>query len=176
MTFAAVDWGEVLRFDTPVLEIAARGSAVYLFLFLLLRLVLKRQSGSLGVTDLLVLVLIADAAQNAMADDYRSVPDGLVLVSVIVFWAWFLDWLGFHVPFMERLLKPRKLPLVRDGRVLVANLRRELVTREELHSQLREQGVDDIGKVRAAFMEPNGQISVITIDDGQKPVRHEVTT
>nr|MBP7571903.1 DUF421 domain-containing protein [Acidobacteriota bacterium] len=73
-----VDWGRVFAFDTPWLEIVVRGTAIYLGLFLLLRLVLKRQAGTVGITDLLVIVLIADAAQNAMADDYRSVPDGLL--------------------------------------------------------------------------------------------------
>ena len=71
-----------------------RGTAAYLFLFVLLRLT-KRQTGSLSVSDLLVLVLIADAAQNAMAGDYKSLPDGLILVSAIVFWSFALDWLGY---------------------------------------------------------------------------------
>jgi len=73
-----------------------------LALFLLLRLVLKRQSGNMGVTDLLVIVLIADAAQNAMASDYKSVPDGLLLVSTIVFWSYALDWLSYHFPRFGR--------------------------------------------------------------------------
>ena len=60
-------------------------------MFALLRFVLKREAGTLAITDLLVVVLIADAAQNAMADDYRSVPDGLLLVATIVFWSYALD-------------------------------------------------------------------------------------
>ncbi len=131
---------------------------------MLLRLVLKRESGALGVTDLLVVVLIADAAQNAMADDYRSVPDGIVLVAVIVFWAWMLDWLGFHFRAFERFAKPPKLPLVDNGELRLDNMRQELVTREELASQLRKQGIDDLARVRVAYMEPDGNISVLTHD------------
>lgn len=80
------DWRTVLLPATPVLEIALRGSVIYLTLFALLRFVLRRQAGTLSIGDLLVVVIIADAAQNAMADDYRSIPDGVLLVAVIVFW------------------------------------------------------------------------------------------
>src|SRR3954451_9015343 len=92
--------------ETPVPEIFIRGTAMYLVLFLLLRLTLKRQSGAVGMTDLLVVILIADAAQNAMAGNYRSIGDGVVLVATILFWAYAIDWLGYHVPLVERLVHP----------------------------------------------------------------------
>ena len=76
MGFGNVNWHDVFVPDTPLLEIFVRGTIVYLAIFALLRFVLTRQSGNLGVTDLLVIVLIADAAQNAMASEYKSVPDG----------------------------------------------------------------------------------------------------
>jgi uncharacterized membrane protein YcaP (DUF421 family) len=155
------DWRGMLRPEAGLLEIFIRGTVVYIALFLLLRLVLRRQSSDLGVTDLLVVVLIADAAQNAMADDYASLPDGVLLVTVIVFWAWALDWLGFRFPFVERLLKPPKLPLVEDGRLRRDNMRSELLTIEELRSQLRQQGIDDLAEVHRAYMEPDGKVSVL---------------
>ena len=159
-----VDWRATLVPDVPLLEIFLRGTLTYVGLFVLLRLVLKRQAAAIGVTDLLVVVLIADAAQNAMADDYRSVPDGLILVAVILAWAWALDLLAFHFPAVERLTKPPKLPLVKDGALCVDNMRRELVTREELATQLREHGIDDLARVRVAYMEPDGQLSVLKVD------------
>jgi uncharacterized membrane protein YcaP (DUF421 family) len=70
-----------------------RGSTVYLTLFFLLRIVLRRESGGMGITDLLVIVLLADAVQNAMAGDYHSVPDGLLLGATLIFWSFALDWL-----------------------------------------------------------------------------------
>jgi uncharacterized membrane protein YcaP (DUF421 family) len=155
--------------DTPLPEIFIRGTIVYIALFAMLRFVLKRESGTFGITDLLVLVLIADAAQNAMSGDYQSVPDGVLLVAVIVFWAWAVDALSYRFPAVERLVKPRPLPLVREGRPLWGNLRKELVTMHELESQLREQGVEDIGQVKEARMESDGRLSVVTRDAG----RHE---
>ncbi len=69
-----VDWAKTFLPNTPLLEIFLRGSLTYLALFFLLRIVLKRESGGMGVTDLLVIVLIADAAQNAMAETTPRSP------------------------------------------------------------------------------------------------------
>ena len=157
----AVDWEHVFVPHTPLLEIVLRGTVMYLGLFALLRFVLKRESGAVGITDLLVVVLLADAAQNGLADDYRSIPDGLLLVATIVFWSWALNWLGFRFPVFQSLIHPKPLPLVRDGRLLRRNLEKELITESELMSQLRLQGVDDIAEVSAAYMEGDGRISVI---------------
>ncbi len=163
-----VDWGKVLLPDTSLLEIFVRGTLMYLALFVLLRLVLKREAGTVGITDLLVVVLIADAAQNGLADDYQSVSDGLLLVSTIIFWCYALDWLGYHVPALQRFVRPPPLPLVRNGRMLINNMRRELITREELLSMLRQQGVDDLDEVKVAFMEGDGRLSVITHNGKQQ--------
>jgi len=145
-----------------LLEIVLRGTCVYLALFVLLRVVLKRETGGMSVTDLLVVVLIADAAQNAMAGDYTSVPDGLLLVATIIFWSYALNWLGHRFPRIERFIHPPPLPLIENGRMLHAKMREELITEDELKSQLRLQGVQDPGQVKGAYMEGDGRISVIT--------------
>lgn len=164
-----VDWSQVWGRDIPFLEIFVRGTAVYLGLFLMLRLVLKRQAGTVGITDLLVVVLIADAAQNGMAGAYRSVPDGLLLVATIIFWSYLLDWLSFRFPVVRRLVDPPALCLVRAGVMQQRNMRRELITVEDLMAQLREQGVDDLAQVKHANMEGDGRISVITYREDNKP-------
>ena len=160
-----------LRSDTPLLEIFVRGTVMYLALFLVLRLVLKREAGAIGITDLLVVVLIADAAQNGLADDYSSIPDGLVLVGTIVFWSWGLDWLGFRFPLFQRLVHPAPLPLIRDGRLLRRNLEKEPITEGELMSQLRLQGVEKLEDVSAAYMEGDGRISVIQQNGSNRGAR-----
>jgi uncharacterized membrane protein YcaP (DUF421 family) len=102
-----------------------------------------------------------------MADDYTSVADGLLLVGTIVFWAWALNWLGYRVPVIGRLVHPPALMLVRDGRPLRRNLAQELITDEELESHLRQQGIADMRDVQAAFMEGDGRISVIEREGDQ---------
>jgi uncharacterized membrane protein YcaP (DUF421 family) len=157
-----VDWAGLFAVGTPLTEIFLRGSVTYLALFLMLRFILKREAGTVGITDLLVVVLLADAAQNALADDYTSITDGILLVGTILFWSYFLDWLGYRFPRVQRLIRPAPLPLVRNGRMLKQNMRKEFITDDELYSMLREQGVDDLTRVKAAYIEGDGVISVIT--------------
>lgn len=156
-----MDWKSIFSPDVPLLEIIVRGSAMYLSLFILLRIVLKRQAGSLGITDLLLITLLADASQNAMAGEYKAVPDGIILVCTIIFWNYALDWLSFKSPWFNHLVEPAPLPLITNGKLLRRNMRRELITEEDLMTQLREQGLDDLKKVKEAIMESDGHISVI---------------
>lgn len=159
-----VDWQRLFGLTVPPVELIVRGSVMYLGLFVLLRLVLKREAGGLGMTDLLVIVLLADAAQNGMTGDYRSITDGLLLVGTILAWSSLLDWLGYHVPWIQRWVHPAPLVLIRNGRMLRRNMRRELITTGELESALRQQGVDDLAMVREARMEGDGRISVVKHD------------
>lgn len=158
-----MDWQRLFVLDTPPWEIFVRGSCIFLALFLMLR-VLKRQAGSVGITDMLVLVLIADAAQNGMAGSYQSITDGLLLVAVIFGWDFLLDWLGYRFKMMGRLLHPPPLLLIKDGKLQHKNMRSEFITREELMSSLREQGVENLRQVKRACMEGDGKISVVTVE------------
>lgn len=81
-----IDWNELFAFTVSPLELMIRGTLVYWFLFMMFRTVLQRDLGAVGMADML-LVLVADAAQNAMAAEYRSVSDGLVLISTIIEYA-----------------------------------------------------------------------------------------
>ena len=160
-----VDWRKAFVPELSVAEIFLRGTAVYFLLFAFLR-ILRRESGAIGITDLLVVVLIADAAQNAMAGEYVSITEGAILVGTIAVWDYALDWLGYHSRFAARVLRPAPLTLVKNGRMLRRNMRRELITEEELMSQLRQQGVADVSEVESARLEGDGHISVIKKESG----------
>lgn len=164
-TLLQIDWKAAFVPTVSLLEIVLRGTLVYLLLFFVLR-VLRRQAGALGISDLLVVVLIADAAQNAMSSEYKSVTEGAVLVGTIVAWDYSLDWLGYRFPALRRLLRPAPLPLVKDGRALRRNMRQELVSMDELMSQLREQGVEHLSEVKQCHLEGDGHISVIKRESG----------
>jgi uncharacterized membrane protein YcaP (DUF421 family) len=160
-----ISWQELLVPKHSVLEMVVRGTIMYLALFFTLRFVARRQFGQLGIADLLVIVLIADASQNAMAGEYRSVTEGVALVLTIVFWDYALDWLGYHVPTLARLTQPPPLPLIRNGRLLPANMRSEMITREELMSHLRQHGIQEPSEVKKAFIEGDGHISIVKRDE-----------
>jgi uncharacterized membrane protein YcaP (DUF421 family) len=155
------DWGAMFGLSVSPVELIVRGSAMYLFLFVLFRVVIRRRVGAVGMADILVLVIIADAAQNGMSGEYKSVTDGAILVGTIVAWDYLIDWLNYHVPALRNWLEPPPLLLIRDGRVIRRNLRHEFVTEDELKAKLREHGVTDIAEVREARMETDGEVSVI---------------
>lgn len=157
----SVDWSAMFVPSMALAEVLLRGSFMYLALFTVLRFLGNRQSGNLSPADLLVVVLIADAAQNALGAHYESLTEGVALVLTIVGWDYVLDWLQYRVPALRPWLEPRPLALVVDGRVNQRNLRAEMITLDQLESQLREKGVEDVGAVKRACLESNGQLSVI---------------
>jgi uncharacterized membrane protein YcaP (DUF421 family) len=155
------DWSGIFGLSVSPWELVIRGSAMYLFLFVIFRVVVRRRIGAVGMADILVLVIVADAAQNGMAGEYRSVTDGAILIGTIIAWNWLIDWANYRVPALRQWLEAPPLLLVDDGRILHRNLRHEFVTEEELKSKLREKGVDDMRQVARAYMEPDGSVSVI---------------
>lgn len=158
---AEVDWRKLFVPELPVLEVVIRGAIVYHLLFIVMRFFLRRRSGGLGLADILVVVLIADAVQNAMGSEYKSVTEGALLVFTIVSLDFALDWVGHRVPWLRRLTRPSLLLLIRNGRMIRRNMQREMITTEELMSQLRQQGIDDPAVVRCAYLEGDGEMSVL---------------
>ena len=162
--FTNIEWRELIAPTHSIGEMVVRGTLMYLGLFLIFRFIVGRQSSAIGIADILVVVIIADAAQNAFAKEYQSITEGITLVLTIVFWDFVLDWLGFHSRFFSWLLKPAPLPLVRDGKMLFENMRRQMISPDELRSQARQQGIADITEVKMACLEGNGEVSFIAKD------------
>ena len=134
---------------------------MYLFILGLMR-IFRREAGSLSIPDLLVVVLVADAAQNGMSAGYRSITEAAFLVGTIFLWNYALDFLAFRSRAIYRLLHPNPLPLVINGQIQRRNLKSELLTVDDLLGQLREQGVADVREVKRSYIESDGHLSVIT--------------
>jgi uncharacterized membrane protein YcaP (DUF421 family) len=175
LALPAVDWHKMFVPSVSLLELVLRGSIMYLVILAAMR-VFRRQAGSLSTADLLVVVLVADAAQNGMASEYYSVTEGLVLIATIYAWNYVLDVAAYRWPRVHRVINPPPLPLVRDGRVQRRNLRQELLTLEDLMEQLREQGVEQLSEVRHCCLEGDGHLSVIRRKEGDDapPARKRV--
>jgi uncharacterized membrane protein YcaP (DUF421 family) len=156
-----MDWGEIFGVSVSPWELIIRGTAMYLFLFAVFRVVIRRRIGAVGMADILILVIIADAAQNGMSGEYRSVTEGAILIGTIIFWNVAIDWLNYRVPALQDWLEAPPLMLVHNGRILHRNMRHEFITEQELKSKLREKGVDDLSQVAQAYMESDGSVSVI---------------
>ena len=89
--------------------------------------------------------------------------EGVVLVMTIVAWEYLLDWLAWRFARVRPYLKPPALILVKDGRVISAAMRKEMISEDELNGQLREQGVEDVASVKLARLEGDGRLSVLKI-------------
>ena len=165
------DWNDVFSMTMPALELVLRGSVMYWFLFLVFRLILRRDVGSMGITDFLFVVLLGDAAQNGMIGEATSATDAVVLISTLVFWNVFIDWATYRFPAIEPLFAAQRLCLVRHGRRIRRNMRREFISDEELMSKVREQGLEDLSRVKFMYLESDGEISLIreADDSGDTP-------
>ncbi len=162
--FWNIDWRGIFTPTTSLLELMARGTLMYFVLFALLRIALKREAGRIGTTDVLFIVLLADVAGKGISAEYTSITEGAVLVATILFWSYVLEWVAHRFPAVQRILQSPTLVLIENGRMLHRNMRAELITREELMAQLRENGIEDCAQVRLACMEADGVISVIKMD------------
>jgi uncharacterized membrane protein YcaP (DUF421 family) len=155
-----VDWSELLIPSGSLVAIAIRGTAIYLVLFAVMRFLPRRTIGQASASDLLIIVLIADAVQNGMSDDYRSITEGLLLAAVIIGWALVIDWLDNVFPHWH-LASGKELVLIEDGKFLRRNMARQLITEDEVLSQLRLHGLDSPAQVRKGFIEGDGHFTLL---------------
>ena len=151
----------VFKMTMPIVELFIRGSVMFWFLVLVFRVVLRRDVGSMGMTDFLFVVLLGDAAQNGMIGDATSATDAVVLISTLVFWNVAIDWATWRWPSLEKLFAARRLTLVRNGKRNRRNMRREFISDAELMSKVREEGLEDLSKIKAMYLESDGEISLI---------------
>ncbi|HEY0916429.1 MAG TPA: YetF domain-containing protein [Solimonas sp.] len=158
-----IDWAHLLGPDVSLLEIVIRGTVMYWALFVLLRW-LRRPTGQLGIADVLLITLLADASQNAMGGSYESISSGLGLVLTIIFWDQFIDRLGYRWPWFSKLTDPRPVDLVVQGSLRRKALEKHHISEEELMSHLRQHGLDDLARVHRCCLEGDGHISVVTRD------------
>lgn len=159
-----MDYAHLFKFSISPAELIIRGTATFWFLFVLLRFVLRRDVGSLGIADVLLVVLIADASQNAMAGDYRTLADGFVLVVTIAGWNYAFDWAAYHSPILRRIIEAPTLELIRNGQINFSNLRHQMMTLEELRGKLRASGIEHVAEVKSARLESDGEITVIPLN------------
>jgi uncharacterized membrane protein YcaP (DUF421 family) len=155
-----------------LLDVAIRTSVIYLALLVGLRLTGKRQLGQMSTFDFVLLLIIANAVQNAMVGSDTSLAGGLVAAAVLLTWHQVIDRLRRSSRRVGRLLGGTADLLIYQGRVLGQHLERENLTIDELRQALREHGVGTLQDVHMAVLEPDGAISVIRNDDvdlGTKP-------
>ena len=142
-------------------EFVLRGIIIYVFLIVLLRLTGKRQVGQLAPFDLVLLLVLSNAVQNAMNGGDNSVIGGMISAVTLVGVNWIVGVLTYRSKKLEALVEGRPDVLIRDGKLFQKTLEKAKLTRHELMSALREAGCANVEDVRAALLENDGSISVI---------------
>jgi uncharacterized membrane protein YcaP (DUF421 family) len=155
-----INWHDLWFPQVSLLEIFIRGTVTYWSIFLLLRF-FRRGTGQFSVSDILLIILIGDAAQNAMAGDYQSITEGVVLVGTLVFWDVAIDWLGYKSRRFSLLAQAEPRLLIKEGKFQRINMKREFISEDDLLGYLREKGVADIKNVMACYLEGSGNLSVL---------------
>lgn len=158
-------WDEVFMFSTSALEMFVRGTVMYFGVFLLMRFIGRRESGELNASDVILVVLVAEAASPGLGGEASSIFDGLVVVATVLFWATMLDIGSYHWTWLDKLTAPRPRPLIKDGKIVHKTARREFLTKEEILSQLRINGFQEFAEVKSAYLEPSGQISFLPYEE-----------
>jgi len=147
--------------SVPWWEIVMRTIVVYVVVFALLRVSGKRELGQMTPFELVVLLVIANAVQNAMNGGDNSLLGGLIAAVTLVLTNMLFQRVAHRVPFLERIFSSEPTLLVDDGKIIQHHMDREDVSMDELEMAIREKGVEKVSEVKAAILEINGDISVI---------------
>jgi uncharacterized membrane protein YcaP (DUF421 family) len=154
------------RPETAVAALVLRSIVVYAFLMIALRVAGRRELGQMTTFDLVLLLVLANAVQNSINAGDNSLGGGLISAVTLLVMNFAVGEAAYRWRWFERIVIGRPLTLVRDGKLLLRNLKRERVTLEELRSALRKQGIDGVSQCKRAVLESDGTLTA---------VRHDVT-
>jgi uncharacterized membrane protein YcaP (DUF421 family) len=145
--------------------------AVYLFIILAIRLFGKKELAQLSVYDLVFILLISNAVQNAMVGPDSTLSGGLVAAASLFVVNYFLKQLQFRFPKFGKAIQGEAIMLVFEGKILSSNMKNAGITEDELMEVIREHGVASVAEVDLAVLEVDGNISVLSADIRKKTTR-----
>ena len=160
------DWNAVFAPSVSPLEIFVRGTVTFLVLMAMVRVSGQRETGGIGLIDIFLVVLVAQAVSPGLVGNSSSLADGALLAATVIFWGLALDAVSYRWPRLARIIKAHPRLLIENGRLNHKIMRRELMTTDEVLTQLRLHGIEDLSQVRRAYIEPNGMISILPRDEG----------
>ncbi len=146
------------------MEIIVRATAIFFFLWVLTRGMGKRELSQMTAFELLLLVTLGDLIQQGVTQEDTSVIGAMMSVGTIAFWSLVFAYLTFKLKKARPLLEGLPVVIVRDGQVLQEFLDVERMTLDELCEEARNQGIDDLTKVRVGVLEPDGKVSFLLAD------------
>jgi uncharacterized membrane protein YcaP (DUF421 family) len=163
-------------FDHPsahgALVIAAKTAVIYAFLILGLRLLGKRELGQMSLYDLVLIIILGNAVQNAMINNDNTLGGGVVAAIVLLVLNRAVNAAIVRSKSVERALVGEPVLFVSDGKMLKGRMEREGITRDQLDAALREHGISSLDGVRMCVLEVDGSISVVPRQSTVLKTRH----
>jgi len=149
------------------MDIVYRAAVIYFFLWFITRAIGKRELGSMSAFELVLLVTMGDLIQQGTTQEDFSVTGAMLAVGTFALLMVFFSWVSFRFKKTRPLLEGMPVVVVQDGKLRDEVMRYERLDKDELFEGLREQGIDDLAKVKVGVLEPDGKFSFFTDDDHQ---------
>ena len=146
--------------SVAVSELMLRAVLIYVFVFILLRLLGKKHVGEMGPFDLVILLILSESVQNALVADDKSVTGGLIVASTLFGISQLVGFISWKSKKAERFIEGTPRILVRNGHVYTEALAQEQLSHSELLEALRREGCTSLSKVRYAMLENDGAITI----------------
>ena len=146
------------------MDIVLRATVMFAILFALLRLMGKRELGQMTPFELVMLVVLGDLIQQGVTHNDFSLTGATLAIGTFAFWTVVLGWVVYRWPRAQKWIEGEPRVLIRDGKLIEANLRRDRLTRREIESEMRLAGIATMDEVAWAILEPEGRISFIGKD------------
>jgi uncharacterized membrane protein YcaP (DUF421 family) len=150
---------------------ALRASFVYLFLLFIVRLLGKREIGNTSAFDLIVALILGEVVDEIIYGDV-TILQGVVAIAVTAVWHLVNSWASFKSKIIDQITGAPPTVLIKNGQIQRKNLAKERLNEEELLSELRMMGIDDLKEVKQATLEPSGKVSVLQ-EEWAKPVQRQ---
>jgi uncharacterized membrane protein YcaP (DUF421 family) len=144
------------------MDLVIRAAVIFAFVFLVTRIVGRRQLSQLEPFDLILLVVIGDLVQQGVTQSDESVTGALIVIATIALLSGAVSWISFRSRALRLITEGEPIVLVQDGRVIERNMRRERITREDIEEQARQQQIASVSDLRWAILEDDGRISCIS--------------
>ena len=144
------------------MEIILRATALFLFVWVLMRVMGKRELAELTAFELVLLISIGDLIQQGVTQEDMSITGAFLAVGTIGMWILVFSYASFRWKSTRSVIEGFPVVVVRDGELLEEMLRIERLTRDEMFDAMREQGIDDLDEVRIGILEADGKFSFIT--------------
>jgi uncharacterized membrane protein YcaP (DUF421 family) len=143
------------------MDLVIRATAIFFFVFLVTRVVGRRQLSQMEPFDLILLVVVGDLVQQSVTQSDESVTGALIVISTIALLSVALSWISFRFRKLRLVTEGEPIVLVQDGRTIERNMRRERITREDIEEEARRSQISSIADLRWAILENDGNISCI---------------